>query len=41
MRGRRPDWLVPVELRTSMTLPYQLYRILYSPAGGEEIAQQR
>ena len=41
MRGRRPDWLVPVELRTSMTLPYQLYRILYSPASGEEIAQQR
>lgn len=29
MRGRRPDWLVPVPLETGMTLPYQLYRILY------------
>ena len=41
MRGQRPDWLVPVRLNTDMTLPYQLYRILYSPAGGEKIAQQR
>jgi len=32
---------VPVELKTDLTLPYQLYRILYSPAGGEKIAQQR
>ena len=41
MRGERPDWLVPVELKTDITLPYQLYRILYSPAGGEKVAQQR
>ena len=41
MRGQRPDWLVPVRLNTDMTLPYQLYRILYSPAGSEEIPQQR
>jgi hypothetical protein len=30
MRGTRPDWLVPVVLKTDMTLPYQLYRIDYS-----------
>jgi hypothetical protein len=41
MRGQRPEWLKPVMLRTGMTLPYELYRIDYSAAGGEEIAQQR
>ncbi|WP_031295036.1 hypothetical protein [Sphingobium ummariense] len=41
MRGDIPGWLHPVPLRTGMTLPYTLYRIDYSAAGGEEIAQQR
>lgn len=41
MRGQRPGWLTPVTLRTGITLPYQLYRISYSAADGEKIAQQR
>lgn len=30
MRGTIPNWLAPVELKTAMTLPYQLYRINYT-----------
>lgn len=41
MRGTVPHWLVPVELKTGMTLPYQLYRINYSSSGGEKVAEQR
>ncbi|OAN51629.1 hypothetical protein [Sphingobium sp. TCM1] len=41
MRGERPDWLVPVALKTGMTMPYQVYRILYSPSGEKEGPQQR
>jgi hypothetical protein len=41
MRGERPAWLEPVPLRTGMTLPYQLYRIVYSAADSEKGAQQR
>jgi hypothetical protein len=41
MRGTIPGWLVPVTLKTGMTLPYQLYRIDYSAPGGEKGAQQR
>ena len=41
MRGEVPGWLKPVPLRTGLTLPYTLYRIDYSAAGGEEIAKQR
>ena len=41
MRGQVPGWLHPVSLRTGLTLPYTLYRIDYSAAGGEEVAQQR
>jgi len=36
-----PGWLHPVTLKTGMTLPYQLYRIDYSAAPGEKVAQQR
>ena len=41
MRGDVPGWLRPVALRTGMTLPYRLYRIDYSAANGEKVAQQR
>ncbi|PZU08955.1 MAG: hypothetical protein DI606_14450 [Sphingobium sp.] len=41
MRGTVPGWLKPVTLRTGMTLPYRLYRIDYSAAGGKKVAQQR
>ncbi|EQB05939.1 hypothetical protein L288_12090, partial [Sphingobium quisquiliarum P25] len=41
MRGEVPGWLKPVPLRTGLTLPYTLYRIDYSAAGGEKAPQQR
>ncbi|WP_030540155.1 hypothetical protein [Sphingobium sp. DC-2] len=41
MRGEVPGWLKPVPLRTGLTLPYTLYRIDYSAAGGEKASQQR
>ena len=42
MRGQRPDWLVPVPLHSEISsMPYQLYRILYSAPGREKGAQQR
>lgn len=41
MRGTIPRWLVPVTLKTGMTLPYQLYKIDYSAPGGEKVAEQR
>ncbi|MBH1998302.1 MAG: hypothetical protein I8H96_04110 [Sphingomonadaceae bacterium] len=41
MRNKRPDWLIPVSLKSGTTLPYQLYRIDYSAPGGEKVAQQR
>ncbi|KQN10113.1 hypothetical protein ASE85_04110 [Sphingobium sp. Leaf26] len=41
MRGTVPHWLVSVELKTGMMLPYQLYRINYSASGGEKVAEQR
>ena len=39
MAGKLPPWLEPVSLRTGITLPYQLYRIVYSAAPGEEAPQ--
>jgi hypothetical protein len=33
MRGEVPKWLVPVALKTGLTLPYTLYRIDYSAVG--------
>jgi hypothetical protein len=41
MRGERPDWLAPVTLKTAMTMPYQVYRILYSAPDDKKTAQQR
>ncbi|EZP73387.1 hypothetical protein BV96_00826 [Sphingomonas paucimobilis] len=41
MLGEVPGWLKPVPLRTGLTLPYTLYRIDYSAAGGEKASQQR
>ncbi|BBF69111.1 hypothetical protein [Sphingomonas bisphenolicum] len=45
MRGTIPRWLVPVTLKSGMTLPYQLYRIDYgagrSAPGGKKVPQQR
>jgi len=41
MRGTIPGWLVPVTLKSGMTLPYQLYRIDYSAPGSKKIPQQR
>ncbi|NWK95410.1 hypothetical protein DM806_06965 [Sphingobium lactosutens] len=41
MRGKLPNWLAPVKLKTSMTMPYQLYWILYSAPGDKKAAQQR
>ncbi|WP_420145595.1 hypothetical protein [Sphingobium sp.] len=41
MRGTIPDWLIPVPLKTGMTLPYQLYRIDYSAPGRKKVAKQR
>lgn len=38
-RGKLPGWLVPVDLKTGFTLPYQLYRIDYSAPDGEKVAQ--
>ncbi|HUD93167.1 hypothetical protein [Sphingobium sp.] len=41
MRGKMPNWLAPVKLKTSMTMPYQLYWIHYSSPGDKKAAQQR
>jgi hypothetical protein len=41
MRGTIPRWLVPVDLKAGMTLPYQLYRINYSAPGSEKVAEKR
>jgi hypothetical protein len=37
--GKVPSWLVPVSLRTALTLPYRLYSIRYSAADGKKIPQ--
>lgn len=41
MRGDVPVWLTPVPLKSGFALPYTLYRIDYSAAGGEKVPQQR
>ncbi len=41
MRGEIPGWLQPVTLKSGFALPYALYRIDYSAAGSEKVAQQR
>ncbi len=42
MRGIKPEWLIPVTLKTTMSdMPYQLYRIDYSAPGSKKVPQQR
>lgn len=41
IRGEVPGWLKPVTLKSGFALPYTLYRIDYSTAGSEKVAQQR